>query len=216
MDWPLAMGQHSTGPPAQEETVRTRLGIWSLALGLTFSVMGCGPGDMPGLQERAQQAWNDVLAQYQQRADQVPPLVEAVRKKAPAEHEVFTEIMAAYDEVVAIRNADGFLAEPERFRHYEQAQKRLSAALDTLYRTIERYPELAGDTALSNRLREFQRLEDRLVVARSDLISAVHVHNEALRRFPNRWLVALRRPEARPLTVFAQAKMEQPPVPARP
>jgi len=178
--------------------------------------MACAPGDVPSLRERAQQAWSEVLHEYQQRADQVPPLVEAVRKKAPTEREVLDEVMAAHDEVVAIRNADGFLAEPERFRHYEQAQQRLSEALERLYTTIKRYPELTGYTALQNRLHEFQRQEDQLVVARSDLIGAVRAHNEELGRFPGGWVATIVDPKAKPLTTFAQAEIEQPPTPAKP
>jgi len=153
-----------------------------------------------------------VQAQYSQRADQVPPLVEAMRKTAPAERVGLAEVMAAHDEVVAIRNADRFLAEPERFRHYEQAQQRLSDALERLYATIRGYPELTGDTALQTRLREFHRL----VMARSDLIGAVRAYNEELRRVPDGWLVALLSPAAKPLTAFAQTEIEPPPAPARP
>jgi LemA protein len=196
--------------------VRARLRTWSLAVGLTLMVVGCGPGDVPSLRERAQQAWSEVLSEYQQRADQVPPLVDMVRRKAPGEREVLDAVMAAHDEVVAIRNADGFLAEPERFRSYERAQQRLSDALERLYATIKRYPELTGDTALQTRLREFQRQEDQLVVARSDLISAVRAHNEELGRFPGRWVAGILDPKAKPLTAFAQAEIEQPPTPAKP
>jgi LemA protein len=110
------------------------------------SVAACDHGDVPALRERAQQAWSEVQNQYRQRADQVPPLLETVGQRAPAEREVLDEVMAARDEVMAILNTDGFIAEPERFRHYEEAQRRLSAALGSLYETIERYPELTGDT----------------------------------------------------------------------
>jgi LemA protein len=181
-----------------------------LAVGLALSVAACEHGDIPALRERAQQAWSEVQNQYRQRADQVPPLVEAVRRKAPREREVLDEVMAARDEVIAILNADGFIAEPERFRHYEEAQRRLSAALDTLSETIKRYPELAGDTALANRLAEFQRLEDRLAVARSDLNSAVQAHNDELSGFPSGWLAAILNPDAKPLTTFAQTQLERP------
>jgi LemA protein len=204
------------GPSWLEEAVLQRVGRWCLAAGLLLALAACDHGDVPALRERAQQAWSEVQTQYSQRADHVPPLVEAVRKKAPAEREVLDEVMAAHEEVVAIRNADGFLSEPERFRHYEQAQQRLSDALEKLYATIKRYPELTGDTALQNRLHEFQRQEDRLVVARSDLISAVRTHNEELRGFPGGWVAAVLNPKAKALTTFAQVEMEQPPVPARP
>jgi LemA protein len=175
-----------------------------------FSVVACDHADVPALRERAQQAWSEVQQQYRQRADKVPPLVEAVRVRAPAEREVFDEVMAARDQVVAILNADGFIAEPERFRHYEEAQHRLSAALGSLYETTKRYPELTGDTRFTRMLAEFQRLEDRLVVARSDLISAVRAHNEELRGFPDGWVAAMLNPDAKPLTAFAQAQLDRP------
>ena len=163
----------------------TGLGRWNLALGLMFSVAACDHGDVPALRERTQQAWSEVQSLYRQRADKVPQLVEAVRRQAPAEREVLNEVMAARDEVIAILNADGFIAEPERFRHYEEAQHRLTAALATLDDAAERYPELTGDTRFATQLAEFRRLEDRLVVARSDLISAVQTHNQELRGFPD-------------------------------
>jgi LemA protein len=182
----------------------------SLAAGLVVSVAACDHGDVPALRERAQQAWSEVQNQYRQRAEQVPPLVEAVRKKAPNEREVLDEVMAARNEVVAILNADGFIAEPERFRHHEEAQRRLTAALGTLYDAAEHYPELTGDTRFATQLKEFQRLEDRLVVARSDLISAVRAHNEELRGFPDGLVAAILNPDAKPLTAFAQAQVERP------
>ncbi|KFG68143.1 hypothetical protein JH26_18115 [Microvirga sp. BSC39] len=185
-------------------------GRWSLALGLMFSVVACDHGDVPALRERAQQAWSEVQSLYRQRADKVPQLVEAVRRQAPAEREVLNEVMAARDEVIAILNADGFIAEPERFRHYEEAQHRLTAALATLDDAAERYPELTGDTHFATQLAEFLRLEDRLVVARSDLISAVRAHNQELRGFPDGWVAAILNPDARPLTAFARAQLERP------
>ena len=194
----------------------THLGRLSLAAGLVVSVAACDHGDVPALRERAQQAWSEVQNQYRHRADQVLPLVETVRKKVPTEREVLDEVMAARDEVVAILNADGFIAEPKRFRHYEEAQHRLSAALGTLYEAIERYPELTGDTRFATQLEEFQRLEDQLVVARSDLISAVRAHNEELRGFPDGWVAAILNPDVKPLTTFAQAELEQPPMRSQP
>ncbi len=193
----------------------TRLGQWSLAVGLMFSVGACDHGDVPVLRERAQQAWSEVQNQYRQRADQVPPLVETVRKKAPAEREVLDEVVAAHNEVVATLNTNGFIAEPERFRHYERTQRRLTTALANLYDTTERYPELSSDTRFAAQLAELQRLEDRLVVARSDLISAVGAHNEELSGFPGSWVAAILNPDARPLTTFAQEPLERSPAQVR-
>jgi LemA protein len=187
------------------------LGRLSFAAALILALVACDHRDVPVLRERAQQAWTEVQNQYRQRADQVPALVDAVRKRAPAEREVLDKVMAARDEVIAILNADGFIAEPDRFRYYEQAQRRLTANLDTLYKAIERYPELTGDSSFARQLAEFQTLEDRLVVARSDLISAVRAHNEELRVIPDRWLAAIFNPGAKPLTAFAQARLERQP-----
>jgi LemA protein len=205
----------SSGPARPEEILLTRLVRWSLAVGLVLTVAACGHGEVPALRERAQQAWTEVQNQYRQRAEEVPLLVEAVRRQAPGEREVLAEVMAARDEVVAILNADGFIAEPERFRHYGEAQRRLSAALSDLYETIERYPELTGDTRFAAHLADFQRREDRIVVARSDLISAVRAYNQGLRAFPNGWIAAIVNPNAKPLTAFAQAQLERPPMRSR-
>jgi LemA protein len=194
----------------------THLGRLSLAAGLVVSVAACDHGDVPALRERAQQAWSEVQNQYRHRADQVLPLVETVRKKASTEREVLDEVLAARNEVIAILNADGFIAEPERFRHYEEAQRRLSAALGNLYETTERYPELTDDTHFTVQLEELQRLEDRLVVARSDLASAVRSHNAELRGFPDGWVAAILNPDAKPLTTFAHAELEQPPMRSQP
>jgi LemA protein len=194
--------------------VPQRLGRLSFAAVLILALAACDHGDIPALRERAQQAWTEVQNQYRQRADQVPALVDAVRKRAPAEREVLDKVMAARDEVIEILNADGFIAEPDRFRRYEQAQRRLTATLDTLYKAIERYPELTGDTSFARQLAEFQSLEDRLVVARSDLISAVRAHNEELRVIPDRWLAMIFNPGAKPLTTFAEARLERQPASA--
>jgi LemA protein len=193
-----------------------RLGRWSLAVALMFGMAACDHGDVPALRERAQQAWSEVQNQYRQQADLVPLLVEAMRKRASAEREVLDEVMAARDQVVAILNADGFIAEPERFRHYVQAQRRFTTALGSLYETIERYPELTGDTRFTEPLAELQRLEDRIVMARSDLIDAVRAHNEELRELPDRWVTAIINPGAKPLTAFAQAQLERSPALSRP
>jgi LemA protein len=184
---------------------------WSLAAGLILALTACDHGDVPALRKRAQQAWTEVQNQYRQRADQVPALIEAIRTRAPIEREVLGDVMAARDEVIAILNADGFIAQPDRFRHYEQAQRRLTATLNALYKAVERYPELTGDTSFARQLAQFQSLEDRLVVARSDLISAVQAHNEELLEIPDRWLAALFNPGAKPLTAFAQAQFERQP-----
>jgi len=193
-----------------------RLGRLSLVAGLILNVAACDHDDLPALRERARHAWIEVQNQYRQRAEQVPLLVEAVRRTAPAEREVLGEVMAARDEVVKILNADGFIAEPERFRQYVQAQRRLTAALGMLYDTVERYPELAGDTRFGEHLTELQRIEDRIVVARSDLIGAVRAHNQELRAFPDGWIAAIFNSDAKPLTAFAQAQLERPPARSRP
>lgn len=187
----------------------TCLGRWSLAASLMLMLTACDHDDVPVLRERAQQAWSAVQSHYRQRADQVPQLVEAVRRAAPAEREVLDEILAARDDVATILNADGFIADPQRFRQYVKAQRRLSAALGKLYETVERYPELTGDTRFAEQLSEFQRLEDRIVVARSDLIAAVRAHNQELRTFPDGWITAILNPDAKPLTAFAQAQLER-------
>ena len=187
--------------------------FWTVGMigAFCFILAGCGHSDVPTLREHARMAWRQVLGLYMERATQVGPLVEAVRERAPLESEVLNEVAAARDGVLAVVGDDGSIADGERFRTYATAQRRLSIAVGRLYETMERYPEVMADSELMSHVRTFQQLEDRLVVARSDLISAVRSYNEELTRAPDRWIAAVLYPDARPLNAFSRAQLDRPP-----
>ena len=81
-------------------------------------------------------------------------------------------------------------------------------ALERLYATVERYPELDGDRAVRARLAELRRIEDRAVLARSDLIALVRAHNKEMQGFPDRLMTTLLYPDARLLTAFVRSQAD--------
>jgi LemA protein len=168
-----------------------RLWVVGLISVIGLSLTGCSHSEVPTLRERARQAWGQVINLYLERATQVEPLVEGVQERAPLESEVLDEAVAARQGALSVMADDGSIADGERFRTYAAAQRRLSIAIGELYETIERYPEITGDSEFMDRLRAFQELVGRLVVARSDLISAVRSYNEELTRIPDRWIAAV-------------------------
>ena len=85
---------------------------------------------------------------------------------------------------------------------------RLSAALNRLYAMVERYPELKGDRVVRDELLEARRWDERVVLARSDFVSAVQAHNAELQRVPDRWVAAVLHPDAKPLRAFSQAQLQ--------
>jgi LemA protein len=186
--------------------------VWTLSLigAIGLMLAGCGHSDVPALRERARMAWHQVLSLYMERATEIGPLVEKVRERALPEREMLNEVLAAREGVLAVVGDDGFIADGERFRTYAAAQRRLSIAIGRLYEAIARYPEITGDSELMNQLNAFKQLEDRLVVARSDLISAVRAYNEELTRVPDRWIAAALYPDARPFSAFSRAQLDRP------
>jgi LemA protein len=184
------------------------LQTWSFVACLALLFTGCDHEDIIALRDQAEQAWSEVQAQDEQRADKVLALVDAVHRRAPLERSVLEDVLAARAVVLAIQPADDFIVRPDEFRRYADAQEALSKALERLYATVERYPELNGDRAVRARLSELRRIDDRAVLARSDLIALVRAHNKEMRAFPDRLMTTLLYPDAQPLTAFAHSQRD--------
>ncbi|MXQ12664.1 LemA family protein [Microvirga makkahensis] len=171
---------------------------------------GCD-SDAPQFRERARLAWGQVLTLYLERIHKVEPLIEIVRQRVPSERELLAEAAAARDEVLAVVADDGSIADGQRFRTFARAQRRLSAAIAQLYAMVQRYPDIAGDTEFMNQIRSLQQLEDRIVIARSDFISAVRLYNAELQEIPDRWIASILHPDARPFNAFSRAQLDRSP-----
>ena len=196
----MTQGERSTrgSLPAQ---LRAACGAILLALLLS----GCGLDDVPALDERARQSWSEVQAQYQRRAELVPPLLEAAKSAAAQEREVVAEVVASRSRALRASGDAYVLSDPEAFRNFQEAQDRLSSALRRLFATMERYPEVKSSSVYAAARSQLETTENRIAVARRDYIEAVQTLNEELRRVPDRWIAAVLHPQTRPLPVFTPA-----------
>jgi LemA protein len=192
----------------QEAALLKHLRTWSFAIGLAVALAGCDHDNILILRGQAEQAWGEVQAHDQQRVAAVLALVDAVHRRAQRESAVLEDVLAAREAVLAIQPADDFIVRPDEFRRYADAQEALSKALERLYATVERYPELAADRVVRARLSELRRIDDRALLARSDLIAVVRAHNKELWGFPDRMMTALLYPDARPLTAFVRSQAD--------
>ncbi len=193
-----------------EITVVKRMFLVGVVSLIGFLQAGCD-SDIPQFRERARLAWGQVLTLYLERVHKVEPLVGIVQRRIPSERELLDEVAAARDDVLAVVADDGSIADGQRFRTFARAQRRLSAAIAQLYATAERYPDIAADSGFMDQIRALQQLEDRIVIARSDFISAVRSYNAELQEVPDRWIASILHPDARPFNAFSRAQLDRSP-----
>src|SRR5207253_7579880 len=82
-----------TGGREMRSSNRTWLTLGFAAVILTIS--GCGYNTIQGLDEETNQAWSEVLNQYQRRADLIPNLVNVVKGYAAHEKETLEAVTQA-------------------------------------------------------------------------------------------------------------------------
>src|SRR5437773_12027528 len=124
--------------------MRSSYRTW-LALGFAAVILttaGCGYNTIQGLDEETNQAWSEVLNQYQRRADLIPNLVNVVKGYAAHERETLEAVTQARAQATSVKPSSDLLKNPEAFKQYQQAQGDLSSALSRLLVVVEKYPDL--------------------------------------------------------------------------
>src|SRR3954469_9272583 len=175
--------------------------VWGLALAVTLA--GCGVLDETSpLEERARAAWSEVRNQYQRRADLVPSLVEIVKSQAAQEREILSQVTEARARLARTRADATTIADPPAFKAYQEAQDQMSAALDRLFSTVERYLDLKTNSAFTALRAQLDQTENRIVVARRDYADAAAASNRAIGTAPGRWIAAVLHTDAKPMALF--------------
>ena len=159
-----------------------RTSLLVLLLGLVVS--GCGINNIPTFDEQAKAKWSDVQNQYQRRADLIPNLVETVKGYATQEREVLTQVIEARAKATQIKVDASTVADPTKFKEYQDAQNALTGALGRLLVTVERYPDLKSNQNFLALQSQLEGTENRIGVARRDYIESVRVYNTELKTFP--------------------------------
>jgi LemA protein len=128
-------------------------------------------------------AWNDVQAEYQNRADLVPNLVNTVKGAANFEQETLTKVIEARSKATSIQLKAEDLT-PENMAKFEDAQSQLSGALSRLLVTVEKYPELKAVQGFQQLQGQLEGIENNIKNSRKVFNEAINGYNVKVRSFP--------------------------------
>ena len=158
---------------------------WLLILLFAAVAPGCGYNTMVSKDEAVKQAWADVEATYQRRADLIPNLVETVKAYASHERETLEAVTRARASVGQVRLSAEDLSDPAKVAAFQRAQQGVGSALSRLLVVAERYPQLKADQNFRDLQHQLEGTENRINVARQRYNQAVAAFNTSIRRFPN-------------------------------
>lgn len=144
--------------------------------------------DIVALQRRIDKAWANIEVALQQRFDQLPALVDAVRGLLAFERDVLVEVTTAR----ATYAPGAPLAEQAA------ASDATSRAVRSLFAVVERYPEVRSTDNVLALQEEIERLESMIADRRELHNDQVFRHNTRIAQFPALLLAGLFGWTARP------------------
>ena len=130
--------------------------------------------DVVALQRRIDKAWANIEVVLQQRFDQLPALVDAVRGLMTFERDVLTAVTAAraaYSPTAPIPDQAATAAATTR-------------AVRTLFATVERYPEIKSAGNVLALQAEIERLESMIADRRELYNDQVYRYNTRIGQVP--------------------------------
>ena len=164
-------------------TALRRFGL--LAPLTAVSLSGCGLNSVPTSEERVNEAFGNLQADYQRRADLIPNLVQTVKGYAQQERTVLTQVTEARAKATSIQiNADD-LDDPAKVQQYANAQAQLGGSLGRLLATFEAYPDLKSNANFLALQDQIEGSENRINTSRQDYNAAVRSYNTTIRTFPD-------------------------------
>ena len=164
-------------------TALRRFGL--LAPIAAFSLAGCGLNSVPTSEERVNEAFGNLQADYQRRADLIPNLVETVKGYAQQERTVLTQVTEARAKATSIQINAEDLSDPAKVQQYANAQAQLGGSLGRLLATFEAYPDLKSNANFLALQDQIEGSENRINTSRQDYNAAVRSYNTTIRTFPD-------------------------------
>ena len=149
------------------------------------SLSGCGVNSIPTAEEKVNEAWANVQADYQRRANLIPNLVATVQGAAAQERNVLREVTEARASATRITLSPDQLSDPEAMRRFQEAQSNLSATLIPLQRLQEAYPQLQTNQNFRDLQEQLEGTENRIRISIRDYNGAVREYNTRIRTFPD-------------------------------
>ncbi len=144
---------------------------------------GCGIQSIPRAKNDVEAKLAEVTNAYKRRADLIPQVVGAVKGNSKHERETLTAVTEARAKATSL-NLNPADATPAQVAAYANAQGQLSQALGRLMMITENYPQLQANAAFRDLQVELERTENRIKVARTDLIESIQRFNNLVTVFP--------------------------------
>lgn len=167
---------------------KTLLIILGIVLVIALWITGSYNGFI-NKQESANEAFANVQATYQRRADLIPNLVEVVKGYAKHESQTLENVIAARAKATQVTiNADNLT--PEKLAEYQDAQNELSSALGKLLAVAEAYPDLKASKNFSDLQVQLEGTENRINEARQKFNMKVREYNSSIRKFPGAFIAS--------------------------
>lgn len=159
-------------------TVLAIIGV-IVVVGLIFVSWGSGIYDKAvAAQEGVNQAFADVQATYQRRADLVPNLVETVKAAAENERQILTQVTEARAGITSAQTPEDL----------EIAGRKINTAINLAF---EAYPQIRSTENFQDLQAQLEGTENRINVARQRYNEAVRDYNTYVRGFFKRMALSL-------------------------
>lgn len=133
------------------------------------------------LRQRIDKAWSNIDVALKQRYDQLPALVAAVRGVMAYEQDVLTEVTRARAAYAPEQPVPAAAAVSEQ----------TSAAVRTLFATVERYPDIKAAGNVASLQSEIERLEGIIADRRELYNDQVYRYNTKIAQAPTNLLAGL-------------------------
>ena len=149
-----------------------------------------GYNGMVNKEETVSNAWANVEAAYQRRADLIPQLVNTVKGYANHEKTTLDAVVSARTKATQMTVDVGELTE-ENIQKYQEAQGEVGAAIGRLLAITENYPELKANENFSELQAQLEGTENRINEVRKNYNASVKEYNVSVRKFPNNILAGM-------------------------
>lgn len=158
---------------------------------------------IPKLDETVVEKTSQVDNQYKRRTDLIPNLIETVKGYAKHEKQTFVDVVEARNKALNTKLDQNTLADPTKMQEFLTAQNALSKAMTSFNITVEAYPELKSDKNYLALQHQLEGTENRIAVARKDLIVAIKEFNLALKTIPTNFIAKTFFADLKPKVAFS-------------
>ena len=129
-------------------------------------------------------AWGDLDASLQRRADLIPNLVSTVKGYANFESSTLEAVIEARAKATAVHLDLSQLSNSQQVQKFALAQQELHDSLAKLLVVVERYPDLKANQNFLDLQHQLEGTENRINFARKEVNAVTRDFNYAIRKFP--------------------------------